>query len=142
MTTWTVGCQPPLSMGFSRQEYWSGLPRPPLGDLPDPGAEPISLTSPVLAGRFFITTAKEKKIWGTRQTCWLHNLRNVLNVMKSYTVQRTLSTPFSTVTQGASYQQPFQLSRPAGAQTPGARPWPGWRPGAPPSGTRPRGPCR
>ena len=41
--------------GFSRQEYWSGLPRPPPGDLPDPGMEPTSLMSPVLAGRFFTT---------------------------------------------------------------------------------------
>ena len=39
---WTVACQPPLSMGFSRQEYWSGLPFPPPGDLPDPGIEPES----------------------------------------------------------------------------------------------------
>ena len=38
-TLWTIGCQPPLSMGFSRQEYWSGLPCPPPGDLPDPGIE-------------------------------------------------------------------------------------------------------
>ena len=37
---WTEDCQVPLSMGFSRQEYWSGLPCPPLGNLPDPGAEP------------------------------------------------------------------------------------------------------
>ena len=36
---WTVARQAPLSMGFSRQEYWSGLPRPPSGDLPDPGIE-------------------------------------------------------------------------------------------------------
>ena len=42
-------------MGFSRQEYWSGLPCPPAGDLPDPGIEPTSLMSPALAGRFFIT---------------------------------------------------------------------------------------
>ena len=39
-------CQAPLCMGFSRQEYWSGLPCPPLGDLPDPGVEPMSLASP------------------------------------------------------------------------------------------------
>ena len=37
-----MGCQAPLSMGFSRQEYWSGLPRPSPGDLPDPGVEPRS----------------------------------------------------------------------------------------------------
>ena len=41
-TTWTVACQAPLSMGFSRQEYWSGLPLPSLEDLPDPGIEPGS----------------------------------------------------------------------------------------------------
>ena len=44
MTRWTVGHQPPPSMGFSRQEYWSGLPFPSPGDLPDPGVEPRSLT--------------------------------------------------------------------------------------------------
>ena len=43
--------------GFSRQEYWSGLPLPPPGDLPDPGIEPKSLMSPALAGRFFTTSA-------------------------------------------------------------------------------------
>ena len=42
-TPWTVVCQAPLSMGFSRQEYWSGLPYPPPGDLPNPGIEPTSL---------------------------------------------------------------------------------------------------
>ena len=51
-TPWTVAPQPPLSMGFSRQEYWSGLPGPPPGDLPDPGIEP---SSPALAGGFFTT---------------------------------------------------------------------------------------
>ena len=52
----TVSRQAPLSMGFSRQEYWSGLPSPPPGDLPDPGIKPASLMSPVLAGRFFTTS--------------------------------------------------------------------------------------
>ena len=56
-TLWTVGCQAPLSMGFSRQEYWSGLPCPPPGDLPNPGTEPMSLMSPALAGGFFPTSA-------------------------------------------------------------------------------------
>ena len=41
-TPWTVTCQAPLSMGFSRQEYWSGLPFPSPGDLPNPGIEPRS----------------------------------------------------------------------------------------------------
>ena len=52
VTPWTVAHQAPLSMEFSRQEYWSGLPCPPSGDLPDPG---IELMSPALAGGFFIT---------------------------------------------------------------------------------------
>ena len=47
--------QVPLSMGFSRQEYWNGLPCPPPGDLPDPGIEPTSSMPPALAGRFFAT---------------------------------------------------------------------------------------
>ena len=45
---WTVAHQAPLSMEFSRQEYWSGLPCPPLGDLPNPGIEPMSPVSPAL----------------------------------------------------------------------------------------------
>ena len=49
--------QVPLSMGFSRQEYCSGLPCPPPGDLPDPGTESVSLMSPELAGGFFTTSA-------------------------------------------------------------------------------------
>ena len=46
VTPWTVAHQASLSMGFSRQEYWSGLPCPPPGDLPDPRIEAMSLTSP------------------------------------------------------------------------------------------------
>ena len=56
-TLWTAACQAPLSMGISKQEYWSGLPSPPPGDLPNPREEPMSFTSPALAGRFFITSA-------------------------------------------------------------------------------------
>ena len=44
-TLWIVACQAPLSIGFSRQEYWSGLPYPPPGDIFNPGIEPVSLTS-------------------------------------------------------------------------------------------------
>ena len=49
----TVIHQAPLSMGFCRPEYWSGLPFPPPGDLPDPGIKPASSASPALAGGFF-----------------------------------------------------------------------------------------
>ena len=53
----TVAHQGPLSMGFFRQEYWSGLPWPPPGHLFDPGMEPSFLTSPALTGGFFTTSA-------------------------------------------------------------------------------------
>ena len=52
VTPWMVAHKPPLSMGFSRQEYWSGLPFPSLGDLHNPGIEP---RSPALAGRYLTT---------------------------------------------------------------------------------------
>ena len=54
-TPWTAAHQAPLSMGFSRQEYWSGVPCPPPGDLPDLKIELVSLMSPALAGGFFTT---------------------------------------------------------------------------------------
>ena len=56
-TPWTVAHQDPLSMGFSRQEYWSRFPCPPPGDLPDPGIKPTSLISPALAIELFTTSA-------------------------------------------------------------------------------------
>ena len=62
---WTVACQTPLSMEFSRQEYWSGLPFPPPGDLPLPDrlwAKPPSLASPALAGGFFNNAPPEKPL--------------------------------------------------------------------------------
>ena len=57
LTLWVIAHQAPLSMGFSKQEYWSGLLCPPPGDFPDPGIEPKSLMSPALAGMFFIVRA-------------------------------------------------------------------------------------
>ena len=56
-TLWTVACQASLSVGFSRQEQWSGLPCPSPGHLPNPGIKHASLTSPALAGGFFTTIA-------------------------------------------------------------------------------------
>ena len=55
-TQWAIACQSPLCMGFSRQEYWSGLLCPPPGDLTNLGIEPMSLKSPTLAGMFFTTS--------------------------------------------------------------------------------------
>ena len=54
---WTVAPQTPLSMGFSREECWSGLPFPPPGNLPNLGIKPVCLTYPALAGGFFTTSA-------------------------------------------------------------------------------------
>ena len=56
----TIALQAPLSMGFSRQEYWSGLPCPPPGHLPDPGAEPAFLAPPALVVEFFPLTPPGK----------------------------------------------------------------------------------
>ena len=59
VTLWTVAHQSPLSMEFSRQEYWSGLPFPSPGDLPDPGIEPAS---PVVAGGDFTSVTREAPV--------------------------------------------------------------------------------
>ena len=62
VTSWTAARKPPLSVGFSRQEYWSGLPFPLPEDLPNPG---IELASPALAGKLFTTSS----IWETTSYC-------------------------------------------------------------------------
>ena len=61
-TTWTAARQAPLSVGFSRQKYWSGLPCPSPGDLPDPGIEPASPESSASTGGLF-TTVPPGKPW-------------------------------------------------------------------------------
>ena len=80
-TPWTVACQAPLSMEFSRQEYQSGLPFPPPGHLPDPGIEPVS---PALAGRFFTTSTtwevRCRKSGGYQDQCWELFLLGNINV--------------------------------------------------------------
>ena len=58
----TVVCQAPQCMGFSRQEYWSWLPFPLPGDLPNPGIEPTSLSPPALTGGFFTTAPPGKPL--------------------------------------------------------------------------------
>ena len=65
VSLWTVARQAPLSMGFSRQEYWNGLPCPSPGDLPNPGIEPAFLMSPALAGRFLTTSATWEALWAS-----------------------------------------------------------------------------
>ena len=72
MTPWTVACRAPLSMEFSRQEYWSGLPFHSAGVLPDPGTELVSPLSPALAGGFFTTRATWEVpcSWPSAGKCW------------------------------------------------------------------------
>ena len=65
-------CKAPLSIGFPRQEYWSGLPFPSPGDLPDPGIEPMSLMSPASAGRFFTTSTT----WEARMYTTMYKIDN------------------------------------------------------------------
>ena len=62
-TLWTMAHQAPSSMGFSRQEYWSGLPCPPPGDLPDPGIEPISLCLLHWQAGFFLPLSPSGNPW-------------------------------------------------------------------------------
>ena len=63
-TLWTIVCQVSPSMGFSRQEHWSGLPFPPPGNLSNPRIKFVSLMSPALAGGFFTTSATWEALWG------------------------------------------------------------------------------
>ena len=81
-TSWTVARQAPLSVGFSRQEYWRGLPCPPPGDLPDPGIDPaspalLSHQRSLLVGR-----------WGTTSPCLEHPTRWTLDSYTNY--QKTM----------------------------------------------------
>ena len=64
-TLWTVAHQAPVSLGFSRQKYWSWLPCPPPGDLPNPGIKPSSFTFPALGGRFFTTSTIREALHST-----------------------------------------------------------------------------
>ena len=86
-TPWTVACQGPLFMRFSRLEHWSGLPFPSPGDLPDSGIKLASLTSPALGGRFFTTEPPGKPIFylsiiyllSTYQPCDYRSIRPSLS---------------------------------------------------------------
>ena len=85
-TPWTVAPEAPLSMGFPRQEYRSGLPCPSPGDLPDPGTEPVS---PALAGTFFTTEPVGKPkpvshIWFSGE---LHSNKSLLCLKSSMYVK-------------------------------------------------------
>ena len=102
-TPWTVARQAPLSMGFSRQEYWSGLLCPPPGDLPDPG---IKSASSALAGKFFITVPPGKPLFycaylNFHDSCWTGQTWSSWPWLRDQTLKEpwaqprdTLSNPF------------------------------------------------
>ena len=79
VTLWTAACRAPLSIGFSRQEYWSELAFPSPGDLPNPGIELVSPMSPALAGMFFTTSVTWEAHSCARKadtvTCHLYDLK-------------------------------------------------------------------
>ena len=80
-TPWIVTQQAPWSVGFPRQEYWSGLPLPPPGGLPDPGIKPASPVAPSLAGGFFTTEPPEKPIKYIQTT---EVQKNVFQMIQGY----------------------------------------------------------
>ena len=92
---WTMAHQGPLSMVFSRQEYWSGLPCHPPGDLPDWGIKPVSLMSPALADRFFTTsTTWEAHEWNiTFKNCesLFYTPVSCITLYIDYTIKNFLS---------------------------------------------------
>ena len=95
-TRWTIAHQAPLSMGFSRQECWSGLPCPPPGDLPNPGIKAMSLRSPGLAGRFFTTcTTSEDSVQLSSVrlfvTPWTAARQASLSITNSWSLLKLLS---------------------------------------------------
>ena len=85
-TPWTVACLAPLSMEFSRQEYWSGLPFPSLGDHLDPGVKLTSLASLALAGGFFTTASPGKSYQVTYMLI-------IFAIRKSFSYNSNLRSP-------------------------------------------------
>ena len=86
-TLWTVARQAPLSVGFSRQEYWSGLPCPPPGDLPNPGIKPTSPTPPALASGRLTTSAT----WESLVTPWTAETEASLSFTISLSLLKLMS---------------------------------------------------
>ena len=89
-TPWSVTHQALLSMEFSRQDYWSGLPFPPPGDVPKPEVKPASLASPALAGEFFINCI-------TREVLGLNNLCGCPSLLMVFALPSFLPPSSSTL---------------------------------------------
>ena len=104
---WTVAHQDPLFMGFSRQEFWSGLPCPPPRDLPNPGIEPVSLKSPALVGGFLTTSAtQEPRFQGERGL-----FTNDTGHLQDNIAQKHLNSPcFTHQSRVCAFSSPLHLS--------------------------------
>ena len=98
-TLWTVAHKAPLSVGFSRQEYWSGLPGPPPGDLLDPGFEPMCLKSPTLAHGFFTTSTTWEAQCASSTLYKYSTTCIILDVIYSKNISIFSSVQFSSVAQ-------------------------------------------
>ena len=103
-------CQVPLSMGFSRQEYWSGLRRPSPGDLPDPGIEPTSPVSPASAGGFIITGATWDLVKGSYFISILEMRKLILRWFKLSVLSNSKASAVSPASGYTSaYAAPYQV---------------------------------
>ena len=91
---WTAACQAPLSVGFSGEEYWSGMLCPPPVDHPDPGTEPVSLTFLALAGRFSTTNTTCETQYMYAYTCkYMHVHACMYIFIQMHTHVRTAPPP-------------------------------------------------
>ena len=98
-TQWTVAHQAPLLMGFFRQEYWSGLPCPPPGDLPNPGIKPMSFLSPALAAGFATTSTTWEALWVERSPIFIDcQALQKLTAHSAHPIEGTVS-PFQALVQ-------------------------------------------
>ena len=121
---WTVACQAPLSMGFSRQEYWRGLPCPPPEDLPNPGIKLASLMSPALAGGFFTSSAGKPKLQ-VRSCYSLHQNPQWLPSQIKKSLELSTRHPTSLVWSPPALSVPLWPYWPAGrsSEQPRCSPW-------------------
>ena len=120
VTLWTAARQVSLSMGFSRQEYWSGLPCPPPGDRPNPGIKPMSLMPPALTGGFFTTSATWEAI----------KVQLLLLLLSRFSRVRLCATPWTAAHQASpslGFSRQEYWSGPP-CPPPGDRPNPGIKP--------------
>ena len=95
VTPWTVAHQAPLSMGFSRQEYWSGFPFPLPGDLPDPGVKPASPVASASAGRFFFLKiiTLQNFVFSSQTSTWISHTYTYIPSLFKLPLSPTLTHP-------------------------------------------------